>query len=57
MLPSGEENNAIGNSWCATSLNDDLTYKDWDWCSSKFHEASIYCLIFRSDYNLDSYFY
>ena len=45
MLPSGEENNAFGNFWCATSVNDDLTYKDWNWCSSKYRKTSIYCLI------------
>ena len=33
--PSGEEYTASENFWCATSVNDDLTYKEWDWCSSK----------------------
>ena len=33
--PSGEEYGAYENFWCATSVNDDLTYKEWDWCSSK----------------------
>ena len=32
---SGEECAAFENFWCATSVNDDLTYKEWDWCSSK----------------------
>ena len=32
-LPSGETDERLGNQWCATSINDDLTYKDWDWCS------------------------
>ena len=49
MLPSGEANNAHGNFWCATSLNDDLTYKDWDWCSSNYFVASIYFIIVRND--------
>lgn len=41
--PSGETDERLGNQWCATSVNYDLTYKDWDWCSgiNVFH----YCFL------------
>ena len=33
--PSGETDEPLGNQWCATTINDDLTYKEWDWCSGE----------------------
>ena len=33
--PSGETDDPMANSWCATTVNNDLTYKEWDWCSGK----------------------
>ena len=33
--PSGETDEPLGNQWCATSVSDDLTYKEWDWCSGE----------------------
>ena len=33
--PSGETDEHLGNQWCATSVSDDLTYKEWDWCSGE----------------------
>ena len=33
--PSGEADEPLGNPWCAITVSDDMTYKEWDWCSGK----------------------
>ena len=33
--PSGEADEPLGNPWCAITVSDDMTYKEWDWCSGE----------------------